>query len=206
MISINSKEGVVYVLVNDAMPNYVKIGKTTDLKKRLSSLYNTSVPLPFEIFYAAVVPDMDFAEKQIHLAFSDKRIRNNREFFSISPDQVVAILKLIELKPALLEGSQFQQSIEISKERNRRKPFNFQLIKLSEGTELMFTNDAKIKAYVASDLKHVIYNGVELSLSAAAAKIIQSDYPLQGTIYWTYNGKTLDEIRRENESNNEDSF
>ena len=43
-------DGTVYVLTNPAMPDLVKIGKTTrDVSLRLSDLYTTGVPLPFEV-------------------------------------------------------------------------------------------------------------------------------------------------------------
>ena len=43
-------EGSVYVLTNPAMPNMVKIGKTTrDVELRLADLYSTGVPLPFAL-------------------------------------------------------------------------------------------------------------------------------------------------------------
>ena len=47
-------EGIVYVLTNPAMTGIVKIGKTTrGMSARLSELYSTGVPLPFECAYAA---------------------------------------------------------------------------------------------------------------------------------------------------------
>ena len=46
---------IIYILINEAMPGYVKIGRTTDLNQRLRSLYRTQVPLPFEVFYACIV-------------------------------------------------------------------------------------------------------------------------------------------------------
>lgn len=198
-------QGIIYVLTNEAMPNYIKIGKTKDLKKRLSSLNNTSVPEPFEVFYASLVNNVDFVERQIHLAFSDKRTAKNREFFSVSPDQVVAILKIIEIEPAENADSSYHQEIEDSKERNRRKPFNFGLVNMKAGDEISFTSDPTIKAYVSKDLKHIEYSGQTLSLSAAAAQIINPDYPLQGTVYWEYEGKTLDDIRRDIEDNNDNN-
>ncbi len=44
------KEGIVYILTNPAMPNLVKIGMTTRLEVgiRMSELYTTGVPVPFE--------------------------------------------------------------------------------------------------------------------------------------------------------------
>ena len=63
-------EGSVYVLTNPAMPNMVKIGKTTrDVELRLADLYSTGVPLPFECEYAAKVKDVDKTEKAFHTAF-----------------------------------------------------------------------------------------------------------------------------------------
>lgn len=46
---------IIYVLRNPAMPNYVKIGKTQDLQQRMKDLDNTSIPVPFECIYAALV-------------------------------------------------------------------------------------------------------------------------------------------------------
>ena len=47
-------EGIVYVLTNPAMPRMVKIGRTgREIGARLSDLYTTGVPLPFECEYAA---------------------------------------------------------------------------------------------------------------------------------------------------------
>ena len=42
-------ENIVYVLVNEAMPNYVKVGRTANLKQHIRDLDSTGVPLPFEL-------------------------------------------------------------------------------------------------------------------------------------------------------------
>lgn len=56
-----SKLGIVYVLSNPAMPGIVKIGRSDqkDLKQRLRSLFNTSVPLPFKVEFACYVEKSD---------------------------------------------------------------------------------------------------------------------------------------------------
>ncbi|MGB9152819.1 MAG: GIY-YIG nuclease family protein, partial [Alphaproteobacteria bacterium] len=88
-------EGIVYILTNEAMPGYIKIGKTTDdLNTRIRQLDGTSMPLPFTCFYAAKVSDCDFVEKQLHDAFADQRVRLRREFFRLSPERVVAALAI----------------------------------------------------------------------------------------------------------------
>ena len=79
-------EGVIYILVNEAMPNIVKIGKTTtSVEQRMRELDTTGIPLPFECYYAARVDKMDSVERNLHDAFDDKRIRKRREFFEIDP-------------------------------------------------------------------------------------------------------------------------
>ena len=72
---------IVYVLVNEAMPNYVKVGSTAHLEHRIRDLDTIAVPLPFECFYAARVKDARFVERQLHDAFINHRVRKNREFF-----------------------------------------------------------------------------------------------------------------------------
>ena len=84
-------DGTVYVLTNPAMPDLVKIGKTTrDVSLRLSDLYTTGVPLPFECEYAAKVKDVDQTEKAFHLGFKKDRVNIKREFFKIDPEQAIA--------------------------------------------------------------------------------------------------------------------
>ena len=49
--------GIVYVLSNPAFDDYVKIGRTNNLDRRLRELDTTSVPLPFRCVYAVEVDD-----------------------------------------------------------------------------------------------------------------------------------------------------
>ncbi|MBT4763384.1 GIY-YIG nuclease family protein, partial [Candidatus Woesearchaeota archaeon] len=46
---------IVYVLINPSIPDIVKIGMTSDLTTRMRSLYNSSVPVPFECYFACTV-------------------------------------------------------------------------------------------------------------------------------------------------------
>ena len=67
------------------------------------------------------------------------------------------------------------------------------------GSELYFINDAGIKAKVV-DNKRIEVNGEITSLSSSAQKILGYSNQVQGTIYWMYEGETLDERRRRLES------
>lgn len=189
---------IIYILINEAMPGYVKIGRTTDLEQRIRSLDTTSVPLPFECFYACTVSDAGFVERQLHDAFMDHRVRSSREFFEVSPDRVVSALKLAEIENVTprrdyVETSEDQRAL--NEARNRRAVFNFKMANIPIGAELFYVNDENIKARVI-DSKHIELDGQITSLSASAQKLLGYPYQVQGTIYWTYEGETLDERRR----------
>jgi hypothetical protein len=84
---MDNSSGIIYLLINPAMPNLIKIGFTTqeDIKIRMSQIYSSGVLLPFECIYAAKVMDHDKVEKALHIAFGPSRINPKREFFEIEP-------------------------------------------------------------------------------------------------------------------------
>ncbi|MBU0661463.1 GIY-YIG nuclease family protein [Patescibacteria group bacterium] len=189
---------IIYLLINEAMPGYIKIGRTTNLEQRIRTLDNTSVPLPFECFYACTVSDSQFVEKQLHDAFLDLRVRSNREFFELSPERVVSALKLAEIenvtpKQDYVESVEDQQAL--NQARTRRSVFNFKMANIPVGAELVFVNDENITAKVV-DKRLIEFDGEITSPSASAQKLLGYQYQVQGTVYWMYEGETLDERRR----------
>ena len=191
-------ENIIYILINEAMPGYVKIGKTNNLEQRIRSLDTTGVPLPFECFYACKVKDAAFVERQLLDAFLDHRVRSSREFFEIAPERAVAALKLAEIenitpKKDFVESKEDRQAL--NQARTRRAIFNFKLVDIPVGAELIFSRGENIKAKVI-DNRLIEYNGEITSLSTSAQKILGYDYGVAGTDYWMYEGETLDERRR----------
>lgn len=191
---------IIYVLINEAMPGYVKIGKTSaNLEQRIRDLSaSTSVPLPFTCFYACTVKDAQFVEHQLHDAFDNNRVNPRREFFQIAPERVVAALKLAEIenitpKKEFVDTSDDKEALE--KARARRERFNFELAEIPIGSELMFSRDESIKAKVV-DNRTIELEGKTTSLSSSAQRILGYDYGVAGTDYWMYDGETLDERRR----------
>ncbi len=191
---------IIYILTNEAMPGYVKVGRTsTSLEQRIRELSaSTSIPIPFTCFYACTVKDAQFVEHQLHDAFDDSRTNPRREFFQIAPERVVSALKLAEIenitpKKDFVENKEDQQALV--KARKIRERFNFNMAKIPVGAELLFSRDEKIKAIVV-DNHSVEYNGITTSLSHSAQKILGYEYGVAGTDYWTYEGETLDERRK----------
>jgi len=88
-------KGIIYALANSAMPDIVKIGKTNDLTRRMTQLYSTGVPMPFDCICARRVEDVDFVESKLHSAFASRRVNEKREFFKALKAEMVNFFDLI---------------------------------------------------------------------------------------------------------------
>lgn len=196
-------EGIIYVLINEAMPSYTKIGKTaTSVEQRMRELDSTSVPLPFECFFAARVADMDFVETKLHDAFDDHRVRPRREFFSVAPERVKSALMLAALEDVTPRDDIVEDADDLAalnKARTIRSAFNFEMVGVPSGAVLTFSKDPSITATVI-DNKRVDFKGENTSLSKAALSVVQQlGYnwkAVAGPDYWQFEGESLSERRR----------
>ena len=92
-------QGFVYVLINHAMPGIVKIGRTARATSdRANELSTTGVPHDFVVVYDQQFLDCIEAEREIHEYFADFRVNKNREFFKISPREVIEFIQGVEGK------------------------------------------------------------------------------------------------------------
>lgn len=194
---------IVYILTNQAFPDYVKIGRTRNLKNRLQQLDSTSVPLPFECYYAVEVKDSKKIEKLLHEAFSANRVRKNREFFEVLPERVKSALQIsggknVTPSEDIVETADDQAAL--NKARKQRESFKFSLLNIEPGTILTFAKDSEITCKVIDD-KFVKFEGEKMSLTASALKVIHSmGYTwskISGPAYWEYKGKGLYDLRLE---------
>jgi len=206
-----SNSGIVYVLSNPAMPGFVKIGMTTrdKVEERMRELNNTSVPMPFECEYACRVDDFKRVEHALHVAFSPHRVSAQREFFRIEPEQAIIILKLLEKEDVTpVVTNEINEEIdEATKEVvrkfkiSRRPPLNFDDMKIPVGSILKYTeSDEKV---TVNGPRKVLFNGEETSLTKVTQILLNLEYSVQPTRYWTYNGKNLQEIYEETYSLNQ---
>ncbi len=99
--------------------------------RQLSSA--TGVPLAFTCFYACRVKDCHEVERALHDAFGDVRVNQKREFFKITPNRIVSILRLL----ALSEVTPNQEITDTEEERialetvqKRRPPFRFDMLNI----------------------------------------------------------------------------
>ena len=200
---------IVYILTNESMPETIKIGITDNLERRLKELDNTSTPLPFECFYAVEVDDASAIERKIHQGLDDKRVRQNREFFNATPEQAKALLQMVEVmggkdvtpKEDIVDTPQDKQALD--KARKQRKRFNFDMIDIRPGTILNFVKDNTISCEVVDETKVKFRDGVTSLSNAADIILKEMGYDWQGVrgpLWWSYNGKKLEDLRFERES------
>lgn len=201
----NSNTGIVYVLSNSAMPGLVKIGMTTreSIDTRMNELYSTGVPVPFDCEYACEVKASDCAkiEKALHKAFKPNRINDNREFFSIKPEQATAILELFDRKDITTEvTAEIENDLtaddKVASEKiksTRRPPLNYKEMGIEIGSKLLFAKDSTVEVVVSGN-KRVTYQGEEMSLTVVTKQLLGITHAPQPTSYWTFEGKNLRDV------------
>lgn len=195
----NNDYGLIYVLTNECMPNLIKIGKTSrhDLKKRMTELYSTGVPAPFECVFAYKVEQERLADVEagLHSLFDEYRVPSGREFFFVKPNKVEVALRTIgNFQPIDDATQEVQQKIDevVAADEKRRKNPNMDFFEmgLRVGDTLVFKNDHVVTCSVATN-KRVSYNDEEYSLSGLTHQLLGTKYAVQPSPYWLTEDGTL---------------
>lgn len=195
----------IYVLTNVSMHGQVKIGCTNRaIEQRLKELYRTSLPTEFDCFYYAEVPNAKEVEKSLHKIFRHKRTDGKREFFKVSPDQVVEAIKLAERKENYIcekcknKNIPKNSTVE-SKVRTSKKKITFKELGIPVNSILHFSKDNNITCTTKDDIDQIIFEGRATSLSASALIIIRRMgkpwRTISGPFHWKYKGETLTKRR-----------
>ena len=194
---------IIYILTNDSMPDYIKVGRTErEVHKRMIELDTTALPLPFQCYYACEVDDYQKVERALHAAFDDFRVRKNREFFhKLDPHKVRTILELLAVREVTPRDEVFSEPDDaqaIEKVSRWTKRFNFREVGIPIGSMLNFVPDQSVTAIVNGDTT-VEFDGETMTTSAAAARANSKRgflaRALSGPTYWLYNGDTLSQVR-----------
>lgn len=216
------KVGVIYILTNPSFPDYVKIGYATDIEKRLVQLNRSEcIPFAFRV-YATYEVSTPLQDKELHALIDslnpelraidtfDGKTRT-KEFYAMSAEDAYALLesiaklsgtmdKLKRLTPNGHEILDEQMAAEVQEEvKERKSPFSFFKCGIPVGAEIVLIGHPDVVAIVKDD-RQIEYQGKDYSLSALAQEILQTPYPLQGPVHWTYQGKKLRDIRMDREA------
>lgn len=188
---------IIYVLTNPAMPGLVKIGKTRNLKHRLKSLDNTSVPYPFRCEFALRVRDSGRHEELLHDAFEQHRVRKRREFFELGVSHVIAAMKLTGGKDVTPKDDigEDETGVEAAnKVIKKTGVFNFEKVGIPPGSVLTF-HDSDETTSTVHDHNKIQFEGEVTSLSAAALVLLhragRNWSSAAGPVYWLFEGETL---------------
>jgi T5orf172 domain len=192
---------IVYVLTNEAMDGLVKIGRTsTSVEQRIKELDNTSIPLPFQCFFAGEVQDSVKTESLLHSTFSDKRVRNNREFFRVDANQVrsaILIANPIDVTPktdVVVDISDVKAMQKASIASEKRSKLKFSELGIPIGAKLTFVKDEACVSTVVKD-GEVNFDDQILSTSKAALLALKKRgiewSTVNGNDYWNFEDETL---------------
>lgn len=210
-----NKAGVIYILTNPSFPDYVKIGYATDIKKRLAQL-NRSETIPFAFrVYAVYSVEKKLTDRELHKLIDtlnpDLRTIETfdgkeriKEFYAMSATDAYSLLECIarisgtedrlqRLSPEGHEVTDEHIAQEV-RESVRRGPFRFGACDIPVGSEIAFVDDPEIRAVVVDD-RHIEYRGETTSVSALAQRLKGFEHAVQGTIWFTYRGEKLADIR-----------
>lgn len=224
---MEKEKGFVYILTNESFrEDWVKIGRSSrPVDVRSKELDNTAVPLPFKIYATIQTIKYVDVERIVHKQIdrlTDLRIRQNREFFNVEPSQALDILldlataiddaivmQYIDDKPTQLYPTINNEKPKILKQEQRhqlRKPFEFAMVGLKDGDIITF---APLGIQVKVNGKNKIeFEGRLWSLSAFTGTFLPAEKQnnsgaYQGPKYFTYNNKTLWDLRLELEKQGE---
>lgn len=107
-------KGFIYIARNAAIPGLLKIGRTDRVPdQRMSELFSTGVPEPFQLVFYAMTSDTKAQEALLHKVLSRFRHNEKREFFSINSRSAIgAIMHLFDCEHIWDSGDNDTLAIE----------------------------------------------------------------------------------------------
>ena len=200
--------GAVYILVNPAFPNLVKIGYADDVQKRLKTLNsNSGLPDPFHC-YAVYNVKKRLEDLKLHSLIDtlDPALRHskNREFYEMNGQKAYEILSAI----AQINGNEEQLTINPFNDdffiatppnpntsSDKKKDLTFSMLEIPIGSVLIFKKDKRISCITKDNVNKVEYKGVTYSISGLAKKLLNVK-AAQGGLHFMYNDEVLTDRRK----------
>ena len=150
-------------------------------------------------FFAIELNDYDDKEALLHEIFSKHRV-DDSELFALDRELVKQLLLAFDGKVVYPKRIDKEHEFdEVTQSRKQGALFSFYRKGLKNGDVIVFAQDKKINATVASE-REVEYDGEVYKLSPLTCKIFQkkgkrnASGAYQGAAYWLFNGKKLKDL------------
>lgn len=147
---MSNLSGTVFILVNDAMPRFVRLEFTSgdDAAAKIAKTNKSALPVPFRLYFAAEVADWKALERSLRFLFSKHYDPDDQAFLTINPDLLRAaiepsVINAIELSDKDL-GISPQKRAQMGHLRAANEDLNMQALNAKPGTILYFANEPSI--------------------------------------------------------------
>lgn len=180
---MNDDVEFVYLFTNPAMPEYVKVGITKNIERRLRDLSSrTAVAEPFECYSFLTVkgnkPGAADIEKILHF-FLSRKYNKAKEYFKASIEEVEQFFKYVEVINPRIKYSLYKKG---GKEKSKQT--TFEMLGIPEGAELVYKADSSVRCVVVNNKNGVLFNGKETTVSWIACDI--EKHSVNGYEYFVY--------------------
>ena len=187
--------GYVYVLTNPLMPGIVKIGFTSrrDIGARMKELFDTGVPVEFELAMAYECEEALDVEKAFHRLLAKARTHSRREFFSVDDPEDLRLFLDCFGREIDVDGYTDDDGSRPLTEGTMARTPHFDFCRMGIPIRGILRCEATGDEVKVVAPKKVEFDGEWISISAATTKI--EKWP-PGR-HWAYEGQSLDDIRRD---------
>jgi hypothetical protein len=181
--------GTVYILINPAFKDLLKIGKTTrTAEERATEISNgTGIPSKFVVAYEDFVADCDLAERRIFEILSQHRYESNREFFALKLRDAIPIVMdvVVSINAEVEEESRRrEQAINVVAEKESR-------LRKQAIEEVELEEQRRKKALKAKE---------QAILKKCNIQLNRDSFTVEGIVYdlsdLTYAGVSIDQPKR----------
>lgn len=192
-------KGIIYIM-ETSVKGLIKIGMTRSdqYETRMKFLESNGY---FNVGgmsrYFAIETDSAFEKEQLlHQIFSKSRV-DGSELFALDAELVKKLLMAFDGKIIYPK----QETLKPMRSRSSPKPpLTFEMLGIPIGSTLTFTKNTTITCKTINEKNKVKYDGKTYSISALAMELLHTS-AAQGGAYFTYQGKTLVQMREEIEKN-----
>lgn len=196
-------KGYIYIMTNPCLQDMVKIGFSNNVEERRKQLSTTALPYDYEIFATYETPG-NLEDKKLHQMIDqlnpDLRVSKNKEFFIMTPEEAYSLLETIAKISGTDDKLKRYVDTGLPPQIVKHQPVDFEKCGIPKGSILKYTDDPSVTVIVVDNRK-ILYKNEITSMSSVAGQLKGVKH-IQGSQFFTYNGRTIVEIAQETQWKN----